>query len=73
MKDFLGIFREIIGFSVALTSMGWVLVHLFSFLFFGNVVIGESNPYILAFELTITITGLFCFLNTIKKHKQTFG
>ena len=71
MKDLFGIFKEIVGFSVALTSMGWVLIHLFSFLFYGNMVVGESNPIILVFELTITVTGLLCFLTTIKKYKQT--
>lgn len=71
MKGLFGIFREIIGFSVALTSMGWVLLHLFSFLFYGNMGIGENNPIILAFELAITVTGFLCFLTTIKKYKQT--
>jgi hypothetical protein len=69
MEDLFGIFREIVGFSVALTSIGWVLLHLFSFLFYGNMVVGESNPIILIFELTITVTGLLCFLTTIKNIK----
>ena len=70
MKDLFGIFREIVGFSGALTSMGWVLLHLFSFLLYGNLVVGESNPIILVFELTISVIGSICFLTTIKKYKQ---
>jgi hypothetical protein len=64
MRNFLSKFTEMMGLSVAVTCIGWVLVHLISFVFYGFILVGESNLLILLFEISITILGLFCFVTT---------
>ena len=64
MRNLISKFTEMMGLSVAVTCIGWVLVHLISFLFYGFILVGESNLFILIFEISFTILGLVCFVTT---------
>lgn len=64
MRNLLSKFTEMMGLSVAVTCIGWVLVHLISFVFYGFILVGESNLFILTFEISLTILGLVCFITT---------
>jgi hypothetical protein len=64
MRNLLSKFTEMMGLSVAVTCIGWVLIHLISFVFYGFILVGESNLLILLFEISFTIFGLFCFIIT---------
>ena len=64
MRNLLSKFTEMMGLSVAITCIGWVLVHLISFVFHGFILVGESNLFILIFEISFTILGLVCFIAT---------
>jgi hypothetical protein len=57
--------RDLVGLSVALASMGWVLFHLVGFFFRGYVLVGESNQFILVTEFILTTVGLTCFIMSL--------
>jgi hypothetical protein len=61
--------REAIGLGVALVCIGWVLLHLIGFFFYGYVLVGESNVFILLVEFVLTLVGLLCFIATLYKDK----
>lgn len=65
------LFRETVGFSVALASIGWVLFHLVGFFFYGYVWVGENNPAILLLEFVLTASGLVCFMITLYEDKMS--
>jgi hypothetical protein len=69
MKDLYRNLRDIIGFSVAITCIGWVLLHLFGFFLYGSIIIYESNPYILVLELVVTSIGLISYLMSFYEQK----
>ena len=69
MRNLLAKFTEMMGLSVAVTCIGWVLLHLLSFVFYGFVLVGESNLTILVFEIFFTILGLVCFITTFLLRK----
>ena len=64
MRNLLSKFTEMMGISVAVTCIGWVLIHLISFVFYGFILVGESNLVILVFEISFTVLGLACFITT---------
>ncbi|MDH5664634.1 MAG: hypothetical protein OEY90_09225 [Candidatus Bathyarchaeota archaeon] len=65
----LRIFREAMGIGIALACISWVLVHLIIFFFYGYVLVGETNKFILVGEVALTSVGLFCLLLTFYKDR----
>ena len=59
------VFRDLVGLSVALASMGWVLFHLVGFFFRGYILVGESNQFVLVAEFVLTSVGLTCFIMSL--------
>ena len=57
--------RDLVGLSVALASMGWVLFHLVGFFFRGYILVGESNQFVLVAEFVLTSVGLTCFIMSL--------
>lgn len=65
--------RELVGLSVALASMGWVLFHLVGFFFRGYILVGESNQFILVTEFILTSAGLTCFIMSLCERGSSPG
>jgi len=63
------IFREAMGIGIALACISWVLAHLVIFFFYGYVLVGETNKFILVGEVALTSIGLFCLLITFYKDR----
>ena len=57
-------FREAFGLGVALICIGWVLLHLVGFFFYGYILVGETNLLVLSVEAGMVLFGLICFLIT---------
>jgi len=65
----LRIFREAMGIGIALACMSWVLLHLIIFFFYGYILVGETNKFILVGEVALTSIGLLCLLITFYKDR----
>ncbi|NIR86314.1 hypothetical protein GWO13_01590 [Candidatus Bathyarchaeota archaeon] len=63
------IFREALGIGIALACISWVLVHLIILFFYGYVLVGETNKFILVGEVALTSVGLLCLLITFYKDR----
>ncbi|UCE16615.1 MAG: hypothetical protein JSV12_03125 [Candidatus Bathyarchaeota archaeon] len=71
-KEFIfRVFREAMGIGIALACMSWVLLHLIIFFFYGYILVGETNKFILVGEVALTSIGLLCLLITFYKDRLT--
>ena len=51
-----------VGLGIAITSMLWILLHLIAFSLFPYIMVGETNPIILAAEIILITSGFVCFI-----------
>jgi hypothetical protein len=59
--------RAIVGYTVALTCIAWVLLHLVSIFVLGPIMIVEYNLSILIVEIGIIVGGAVCLVTTMTK------